>query len=156
MPGESARNLTIYTDGASRGNPGKSASGFIAIENGKIIYKMAYYNGIATNNFAEYKAIIKALEWCIANINDHENASLKIVSDSQVVVRQINGLYKVKSKNLAKLHQKVMALAAKFREVRFENVGRENKFVSFVDRMINKLLDNIEERMKRENIKYNQ
>ncbi|MGC8586156.1 MAG: ribonuclease HI family protein [Candidatus Micrarchaeia archaeon] len=149
MSGESARNLIIYTDGASRGNPGKSASGFIVIENGKIICKMAHYNGIATNNFAEYNAIIKALEWCIANINDHENASLKIVSDSQVVVRQINGLYKVKSENLTKLHQKVMALAAKFREVRFENVGRENKFVSFVDRMVNKLLNNIDAQMKK-------
>ena len=64
---------TIYTDGAARGNPGESASGFSIFDaSGKEVASSSFYNGIKTNNFAEYTAIIRALEWCEANLKSPE------------------------------------------------------------------------------------
>ena len=68
---------TIYTDGAARGNPGESASGFSIFDaSGKEVASSSFYNGIKTNNFAEYTAIIRALEWCEANLKSPERFEL--------------------------------------------------------------------------------
>ncbi len=142
MAGISMEEYFIYTDGAARGNPGASASGFIVIKGGRVIARKEVYNGIATNNYAEYNAIIEALKWCLEN-TDAANANLHVSSDSELVVRQLTGAYKLKSKALMLPNKKARELAGKFNSVSFNNVRREEKHVAAVDKAINVLLDSI-------------
>ena len=132
--------LRAYTDGAARGNPGPSASGYLIYEGRKILQQRSVYNGIATNNYAEYGAVILALKWCISNF-EPKKVSLSLYSDSELVVKQLNGAYKVKSKPLKKLNDEAKILIKKFEKVRLINVRREDKNISLVDRALNSLLD---------------
>ena len=133
---------TIYTDGAARGNPGRSASGFMVLDSsGNEVIMKSFYNGIKTNNFAEYTAVIKALEWCEANLSNPENANLTFVSDSELVVRQLTGKYKIRSSEMASLNATVKELSKWFRGVEFTNRRRSDKGISDVDRSLNELLD---------------
>lgn len=144
---------TIYTDGAARGNPGESASGFSIFDaSGKEVASSSFYNGIKTNNFAEYTAIIRALEWCEANLKSPENAELAFVSDSELVVRQLNGKYKVRSSEMAGLNATVRELSKWFKSVEFTNKRRSDKGISGVDKRLNELLDGMAEE-KTKNIK---
>jgi len=137
-------NIYIYTDGASRGNPGKSASGYLILDSSnKPLLKEVFYNGRKTNNFAEYMAIIAALEK-VAKLYGYEN-NVTLTSDSEVAVKQINGLYKVKEKHLKELNKKVIELASKFKSCKFQNAKRENKFIAIVDRELNRFLDKMED-----------
>ena len=137
-------DLYIYTDGASRGNPGKSASGYIILDSSnKPLLKEVFYNGRKTNNFAEYMAIIAALEK-VAKLYGYEN-NVTLTSDSEVAVKQINGLYKVKEKHLKELNKRVIELASKFKSCKFQNAKRENKFIAMVDRELNRFLDKMED-----------
>jgi ribonuclease HI len=137
-------NIYIYTDGASRGNPGKSASGYLILDSSnKPLIKEVFYNGRKTNNFAEYMAIIAALEK-VAKLYGYEN-NVILTSDSEVAVKQINGLYKVKEKHLKELNKKVIELASKFKSCKFQNAKRENKYIAMVDRELNRFLDKMED-----------
>ncbi len=130
----------IYTDGASRNNPGKSASGYrIFDEKHGLIVKSAFYNGIKTNNEAEYLAIIAALEKAVERFGHDEE--VRLFSDSEVAVRQLTGRYRVKEKGLKALNAKAAGLIKGFRSCRLENVSRENMHISAVDRDLNLLLD---------------
>ncbi len=132
----------IYTDGASRGNPGMSASGFLIIGPGsKKIAKKAFYNGIKTNNYAEYTAIIKALEWCEANLARPERSAIKVISDSELAVKQLNGAYKIRSEEMLRLNLTVKDLAKWFKGVSFFNRRRSDSGISEVDAMLNAFLD---------------
>ncbi|MGC8478933.1 MAG: ribonuclease HI family protein [Candidatus Micrarchaeia archaeon] len=139
--------IYVYTDGAARGNPGPSASGFIIMEEGKQVAHGEFYNGIATNNFAEYSAVIKALEAC-ASLYDAKNTDLVVTSDSEVVIRQLNGIYKIKSEKLQELNKRASLLATKFKSVKFENARRTSRFISMVDKAINGLLDKVGEQKR--------
>jgi len=137
-------DLYIYTDGASRGNPGKSASGYLILDSSnKPLLKEVFYNGRKTNNFAEYMAIIAALEK-VAKLYGYEN-NVTLTSDSEVAVKQINGLYKVKEKHLKELNKRVIELASKFKSCKFQNAKRENKYIAMVDRELNRFLDKMED-----------
>ncbi|MDO8517217.1 MAG: ribonuclease HI family protein [Nanoarchaeota archaeon] len=125
--------LKIYTDGGSRGNPGKAACSFIVVENNEIIKKYSEFLGIKTNNEAEYNAIIKALEY----IKDNE---VEVFSDSELVVKQLNGEYKITKEHLRELNEKINILTNN-RKVKFANVKRENKFIEQADLLVNKELD---------------
>ncbi|MGC8662414.1 MAG: ribonuclease HI family protein [Candidatus Micrarchaeia archaeon] len=132
--------LYIYTDGASRGNPGMSASGYLVLDSSnKHILDGVFYNGKKTNNFAEYMAIIYALEK-VAEKYGFDN-DLTVISDSELVIKQINGQYKVKDKYLKELNKNVKELSAKFRSCKFTNVARENVYISTVDHELNRFLD---------------
>lgn len=134
--------LHIYTDGASRGNPGESASGYhIFDSNHRLVLKGIFYNGIKTNNFAEYNAILSALAK-VAGVYGFNN-DVTVISDSEIAIKQINGLYKVKDDALKELNGKVKRLAKKFAKCTFKNVAREDAHVSAVDRDLNRLLDKI-------------
>ena len=134
--------ITVYTDGAARGNPGESASGFMIYDSsGKLRKSSAVYNGSKTNNYAEYMAVIEALEWCKAHLKAPNDSDIMLFSDSQLVVRQLNGDYKVKAGSLAALHKRALALAKSFNSVTFSNLPRENANIGKVDRMLNELLD---------------
>ena len=138
------KDIYIYTDGAARGNPGRSGSGFIIMDSGKIIKESVSYNGIKTNNYAEYKAIIDALAWCMKSIANHSEAEVTVTSDSELVIKQLNGQYAVKSEDMRVLNAKVRDLALKFRSVAFRNVRRSNRYITRVDKNINVFLDGME------------
>jgi len=99
-----AKRATIWVDGASRGNPGQAAIGvIIKDEQGKIITRVSQRIGTTTNNQAEYRAVIVALEKVI----ELGITRVEIKSDSELVVKQINGLYRVKKAALKPLYQQV-------------------------------------------------
>jgi ribonuclease HI len=135
--------INIYTDGAARGNPGPSASGYIITnEKNSILFKENNYNGKKTNNAAEYIAIINALKGAGSKLGyDNE---IKLYSDSRVVINQLNNTYKIKSESLRKFYIEATIESKKFKKCTFINVPRENKNVSIVDKGLNILLDKIE------------
>lgn len=99
--------IHAFTDGASRGNPGESGIGIILKgEHGEIIYSGGGYLGKATNNAAEYQALIA----CLKKIHETQCTKLVVHSDSELMVRQVQGKYKVKDKNLQKYFQSVHKL----------------------------------------------
>ena len=142
--------VIIYTDGAARGNPGPSASGFrICDAKGRQIKGVAVYNGDKTNNFAEYNAVIRALEWCKENIENHKGLEIRLFSDSELVVRQINGRYKVKTDALRPLNEKAKRLSQEFKYIVFDSVPREHSGIKKVDSALNALLDKKEGEARR-------
>jgi ribonuclease HI len=134
--------IRIYTDGASRGNPGKSASGYsISDAKGKLIYRNVEYNGIATNNVAEYNAVINALRKVIDRLGPEND--IELFSDSKLVVNQINGKYRIRDKRLQELNSEVMVLLNNFNSYSVKDVPRETEGIVAVDRELNLFLDRI-------------
>ena len=130
-------SAVIYTDGASRGNPGKSAWAYIILNNEIIGTRNSGFCRFATNNQAEYTAVIHAL-------SDAEKQGFKdilLYSDSQLIIRQLRGEYQVRDRCLRHLYMKTMAIVKTFDSVSFENVPRSNKHISIADRMCNETLD---------------
>ncbi|MDE1865193.1 MAG: ribonuclease HI family protein [Candidatus Micrarchaeota archaeon] len=133
--------VTVYTDGAARGNPGPSASGYMIMQGSKTVRIEMQYNGVKTNNYAEYHAIEMALGWCLDNLQSPSSAKISVFSDSELVVRQLNGRYKTKVSKLRDLKRRVSEIASKFGSVAFENLPREDRHISRVDHGLNMLLD---------------
>ena len=109
-------SLQVYTDGGSLNNPGLAASAYVIYQNEKIIAKEGKKIGTATNNFAEYMALILAWEKILALIKDGKIAKPKKISffaDSQLLVNQLLGLYKIKNQALKILIQKIRELEKK-------------------------------------------
>ena len=132
-------SLNIYTDGASRGNPGKAALAFIMIKNDELepFYSYSEYIGRATNNVAEYKAIISALE----EAKKLTSGKVHVFTDSQLVVRQVKRQYKVKAIHLRPLLEKIDQLIISFKNVEFTHLPRENKYIVMSDALCNEELD---------------
>ena len=129
--------LIIYTDGASSGNPGHSGIGIVLCdENGEIIKKYYKYIGQVTNNIAEYMAFILALQESL--FSDVRNVT--VYSDSELLVRQINGIYKVKNPHLLVLYQIAENLKKHFVSFKIEYIEREkNKEADRLARKASKL-----------------
>jgi ribonuclease HI len=105
------KQLYIYTDGASRGNPGEAGAGIIIInKDGKVIKKIKKYLGNTTNNVAEYLALIIALKEALKLKGD----AVHLFSDSELIVRQIKGIYKVRDRKMRVLFNEVKKLLSKF------------------------------------------
>jgi ribonuclease HI len=115
----------VYTDGGAINNPGPAGIG-IVIKNreGKIFKKISEYIGEATNNQAEYKAVIKALE-IVKELKSEEVKECKMFLDSELIVNQLNFKYKVKNSELQPLFLKVHNLIVKIGNVRFFHIPRE-------------------------------
>lgn len=97
--------INIYTDGGARGNPGPSAYGLhIEDEHKNVLLDKAEYIGIKTNNEAEYAGVLAALSWIKKNKKQYQIEKIFFYSDSQLLVRQLQGLYKVKAPNLKPLY----------------------------------------------------
>jgi len=125
----------IYCDGASRSNPGEASFGVSINLNNKEIDTLKEYIGIATNNVAEYRGLIAALEYCVKNnINDVE-----IYLDSLLVVQQVNKEFKVKSKKLGDLYLYSMTLIEKIKNVNVIHIRRE--YNKRADELANEALD---------------
>jgi ribonuclease HI len=130
--------LLIYTDGGSRGNPGKSAIGIIFMEGGgKILLEYKESVGIGTNNRAEYLAIIKALGLA----EKFRPSEAHIFSDSELVIRQLTGRYRVKNEGLIPLYQELKALEKKFPKVKYFHVRRTDPIIQRADFLVNSALD---------------
>lgn len=116
------KDLEIYIDGASKGNPGPSGIGVIVCSKGEAIRNISSYIGNATNNVAEYTALIYALQEALKL----KAETLSINSDSQLLCRQISREYKVKNPNIIGLYNQVLNLISAFKQVSIKNIPREN------------------------------
>ncbi|TSC88752.1 MAG: ribonuclease HI [Microgenomates group bacterium Gr01-1014_5] len=129
--------IIIHCDGASRGNPGRAAAAFVVTVGGKVIYKSGKLLGVATNNVAEYSAVIEALLWVTDNPTDQ---SLVFVLDSQLIVNQLNGIYKIKNLTLQKLAQTAKKLEKDIgQKIVYRNVPRAQNREA--DTLVNQILD---------------
>jgi len=137
--------LKIYTDGGARGNPGPAACGaVIKNEKEEIILEASKFIGIATNNQAEYKALILALEE-VQNIFTKEKPGEKHIEchlDSELVVKQLNREYKIKNEGLKPLFARARDLISSFDSVKFTYIPREKN--KLADKLVNKELDSRE------------
>lgn len=130
--------IYTYSDGGSRGNPGPAAIGVIlADKNKNIIQQYKEYIGKSTNNQAEYKAITKALELAL----NHKARELICTLDSELVVKQLNGQYKIKDKKLQLLFAKLKRAESKFKKITYQHAKRTNPFIQKADSLVNKALD---------------
>jgi ribonuclease HI len=112
----------IYTDGASKGNPGPAGAGWIIEKRGTSLgARKGKFLGLATNNEAEYQALILALEEALALGAD----TIKVYMDSELLVRQLNGLYKVRSPKLVSYYEKSRELLSKFIKYAIIHINRE-------------------------------
>lgn len=125
----------VFTDGGSRGNPGPSAAGYVIIENGKIIDQGGEYIGITTNNQAEYHGVRIGLE--AARRLGLESVEVRV--DSMLVANQLNGIYKIKNRELWPLNERVRELVDGFQKVKFSYIPREMN--QLADGMVNRTLD---------------
>jgi ribonuclease H / adenosylcobalamin/alpha-ribazole phosphatase len=126
----------LSTDGGARGNPGPAAYGYVLeTDDGTVLAAHGETIGVATNNVAEYRALVAGLEKALELGVDE----VEVVSDSELLVRQMKGEYKVKNEALRKLSQEAAALARKLRRVSYRSVLREHN--ELADRLVNEALD---------------
>ena len=126
----------LFTDGGSRGNPGPAAYGFVLeAEDGTVLDARSETIGVATNNVAEYSALVAGLERA-AEVGVDE---LEVVSDSELLVKQMRGEYKVKNRALQELFLDASRLARKIQRVRYTAVRREHN--ELADSLVNEALD---------------
>jgi ribonuclease HI len=129
---------TLRCDGGSRGNPGPGALGFVLTDpEGKEREARGEYLGTVTNNVAEYRALIAGLE-AAARLGAR---SVRVVMDSELVVRQMTGEYRVKNEGLKPLHREARQRAAALAEVAYRSVGREDN--ARADQLVNEALDKV-------------
>jgi ribonuclease HI len=127
--------FTIHIDGAARGNPGPAAFAYVIARAGQAAVEDAGSLGQTTNNVAEYTALVRALE----RARDLGGRDLCIRSDSELLVKQMNGLYRVKNEQLKSLHEQARRLGQQFDSVSIAHVPREQN--SRADRLCNEVLD---------------
>lgn len=132
--------LIIYTDGASRGNPGPASYGFsIQNEKGEILYEEGKYLGQNTNNFAEYSAVLNAL---LHIKNNFKNISeVNFFMDSKLAVEQLSGRFKIKSPHLKPIIEKILILTMELGGVKFNHVPRSKNMLA--DKLANQALDKL-------------
>jgi ribonuclease HI len=128
--------ITAYIDGGSRGNPGPAGYGVqIVGEDGEVLAELHESVGHSTNNVAEYRGLLAALAWAV----DHGVSPMRIRSDSELLVKQLRGEYRVKNPGLQPLFHEARALIARIGRVTFEHVRRE--FNKDADRLANLAMD---------------
>ncbi len=135
---EKNTTFTIHSDGGSRGNPGPSASGYVIYNSfNEIVESGGSYIGITSNNQAEYRGLLLALEAVTKFAGSSDTILCNI--DSLMVVNQMNGLYKIKNRDLWPLNQQIRELTQRFKQVRFNHIPRELNVVA--DSKVNEILD---------------
>ena len=129
-------SVTIYSDGGSRGNPGPSAAGYVLVDTKQeVIAEGGEYLGITTNNQAEYHGVLIGMERALQL--GYKQINFRI--DSMLVVNQMNGVYKIKNRELWPINERIRALMTHFERVTFSHVPRE--FNQLADGMVNRTLD---------------
>jgi len=128
--------ITIYSDGGARGNPGPAGIGAVLYsEKGKVLASISEYLGVSTNNQAEYKALISALE----KAQELKAEEVECFLDSELVVKQLNREYKIKNKDLAPLFLKIHNLSFSFKKITYHHIPRELNREA--DRLANEAMD---------------
>ena len=128
--------LVAYTDGGARGNPGPAGYGVVLQdETGRKVATRSKYLGHQTNNFAEYQGLITALEYAV----EHGPKALKVISDSELLVRQIKGIYKVKNAVLKDLHARAKELIGRLEWFSIDHALREHN--QEADQLANEAMD---------------
>jgi ribonuclease HI len=135
-PRRAAETIKANIDGGARGNPGPAAYGVIVRDaKGEIIAELSDYLGIQTNNYAEYSGLLAALDFAVRE----KHPSLKVLSDSELLVRQMQGRYKVKSPGLIDLYDRARALVRKLDHFSIDHVLRQ--YNKDADALVNQVLD---------------
>jgi ribonuclease HI/pterin-4a-carbinolamine dehydratase len=136
MPALESKEIKMFADGGSRGNPGPSASGYVLLDmHDKVIARNGTFLGETTNNQAEYHSLKSGLE----DAYNRGAEYVHVYMDSQLVINQMKGSYKVRHAGLKPVYQEILGIAAKFEDVSYTHVPRElNKAA---DAMVNKVLD---------------
>jgi len=136
-PAEGApEHLVAHVDGGARGNPGPAGYGVvIEDQRGTPIAEFSHYLGHRTNNFAEYSGLIAALNYTL----EHKHSALRVLSDSELMVRQMNGVYKVRSPELRPLYEEARRLSRQLQWFHIEHVRREHN--ADADRLANEAMD---------------
>lgn len=127
--------FALFTDGGARGNPGHAGIGIVVVSSNRVITRKGKYIGKTTNNVAEYTALIEGLQHVIGM-----DRPVACFSDSELMVKQLNGEYKVRNARLKELHAEVMRLVEGDR-IRFTHVPRENEWIAEADKMVNLAID---------------
>lgn len=135
MTPKKSKKLVLYCDGASRGNPGPGAYGYVLFENDEILFSHGERMGVVTNNVAEYEGLLKGLEKSL----ELGASEICIKSDSQLLVRQILGEYKVKAPHIVPLVERAKKLLSGFKKVEISHIPREENTVA--DALCNEALD---------------
>ena len=134
--------LTIYTDGASRGNPGEAAAAWLILRGCDVLESEVRVLGVQTNNTAEYTALLGALaaskKYC-----DPADTSLTVFSDSELMISQMIGTYAVRSRTLKPLYDEAVQTASIYLEILYVHVPRENAYIGSCDWLCNNALDTL-------------
>ena len=135
-PAHGSFDVTAHIDGGARGNPGPAAYAVVVQSaQGEVLAELSEYLGHKTNNYAEYSGLLAALEYAARA----KYQSIKIFSDSELLVRQMQGRYKVSSPSLKELFDQAQLLVHKFHVFAIEHVARERN--KHADRLVNHMLD---------------
>ena len=130
------RHVAVYTDGAARGNPGPAGAGvYIEDDRGTSLAEVSLYLGEATNNVAEYRALLLGLE----QARELGASEVEIRADSELVIRQMTGEYRVRNAGLIDLHRRARAHEKGFRRVRYVHIRRHENRAA--DRLANRAID---------------
>jgi len=129
------KSLVLFCDGASRGNPGPGAFGYALFEGGELVFSYGQKMGTVTNNVAEYEGLLKGLEKSL----ELGASEISVKSDSQLLVRQLLGQYKVKAPHIIPLVEKAKLLLSRFSKVEIAHIPREENKVA--DALCNQALD---------------
>ena len=134
-----ANTVTVYTDGGSLNNPGQAACAYVIYFDDKLQDQHGEALGIATNNIAEYTGLIKALEKVKEYKKTHTIERIFVYADSELMIRQVNGIYKVKNAELKDCYMKVHALEAEINlPIKYTHVLREKN--ALADSLVKKVL----------------
>jgi ribonuclease HI len=127
--------MILYCDGASRGNPGPASFGFVVCEGSHIVAKEGGTLGTTTNNVAEYEGLIRGLKKSV----ELGATELTVKADSELMIRQLNGIYKVKTPHIKVLFDRAQTEIKKLKKVQFIHIRREENSVA--DQLCNEALD---------------
>jgi ribonuclease HI len=127
--------FTVNVDGGARGNPGPAAIGVVLRDGGEIVAEVGETIGEATNNVAEYRALLRGIELA----TEHGAGELELIGDSELVVRQVEGRYKIKNAGMKELHEEAKRALRGFDSWSIRHVRRESN--ADADRLVNEALD---------------
>jgi len=134
-------SIKIYTDGGARGNPGPAAIAVLIYdEKGSLLKSHSEFIGSATNNVAEYRAVLRALKLA----EKFRPKKIVCTLDSELVARQLSGDYKIKKPHLEELFGLVKSEECRFGNVEYRSVTRDNKYIKLADMLLNRVLDRME------------
>jgi ribonuclease HI len=137
MGSDNLLRVTIHIDGGARGNPGPAGAGVVVrcSDDGTVLHEAGFYLGRATNNVAEYSALLAGLKAA----RQLRAGEVHVFSDSQLLVRQMNGAYRVRNHGLKPLYEQARALVVEFEQFEIFHVSREQNIDA--DRLVNEAID---------------